>query len=434
MSSLEIGQTVTAAAPQLLEPDRNQLEQFFDALFRHRGDEGFISFRSFFDDEISSKPFRIEAVPVKAGFKYLVDVAEDHARRAANEPKRIVFCPPIAVFNNKEHAAEQDLIAGLALSVECDQHPIQARARLEQILGPATVVVRSGGEWQSPRLPQDKLHLHFRLTRAAHGKEELAKLKRLRRLAVRFVSGDATNVPIVHPIRWPGSWHRKREPRLCEVVALEPDREIDLDAAIAALAALEAAAPEPRAKSNGKDQTTSEQQYSSPNWQKLIADILTAEKFHGPITRLAMKLLRSGMHDAAAVNLIRGWMEAAAPEESQRSKRWQARYDDVPRALSTAREKIGENKQDTDNKVGDELPELLINETNLPATAKELARLIAGLGDFVFNGTAPARIAVDGDCMPRAIEAAPESVCVHGHEICRPMRLQREKGRPKKEK
>jgi DNA primase len=92
-----------------------------------------------------------------------------------------------------------------------------------------------------------------------------------------------------------------------------------------------------------------------------------------------------------------------------------------------------DNKQDTDTKVGDELPQLFINEINLPATAKELARLIARSRDFVFNGTTPARIAIDGDCMPRAIEAAPESVCVHGHEVCRPMRLKREKGRPKKQ-
>jgi hypothetical protein len=139
-SGLEFDETVTAAPP-LFEPDRNQIEQFVDALFRHCGKEGFVSFRSFFDDEISSKPFRIEAVPVKAGFKYLIDVAEDHARRAANDPKRIVFCPPIAVFNNKDHAAEKDLLAGLALSVECDQHPKRARAKLERILGPATAVV-----------------------------------------------------------------------------------------------------------------------------------------------------------------------------------------------------------------------------------------------------------------------------------------------------
>jgi hypothetical protein len=167
----------------------------------------------------------------------------------------------------------------------------------------------------------------------------------------------------------------------------DQSREIDLQTA---LAALEAAAPpkeKPRAKSNGKDQTAGNQQYSSRDWQKLIANILTAENFHNAIIRLAMKLLRSGMHDAAAVNLIRAWMEAAAPEESQRNERWQARYDDVARSVSTARAKVGKNKQDADNKVGDELHELFINETNLPATAQELARLIAGLRDFVFNGT-----------------------------------------------
>ena len=422
---------VSAELPKLLEPDGNQIEQFVDAMFRHCGKKGYVSFRSFFDDEISSRPFRIEAVPVKAGFKYLVDVAEDHARRAANEPKRIVFCPPIAVFNNKDHATEKDLLAGLVLSVELDKNPQQAQRRLEAILGPPTAIVRSGGKWQAPNGElQDKLHSHWRLTRAAQGNDELAKLKQLRRLAMRLVDSDASNVQIVHPIRWPGSWHRKSEPRLCKIEALEPDREIDLDAA---LAALEAATPS-ETKSNGKDQTAGNQQYSSPNWQKLIADILTAENFHSAITRLAMKLLRSGMHDAAAVNLIRGWMEAAASEQNQHNERWQARYDDVPRAVSTARVKIGENKQNADTNVGDELPELLINEANLPATAKELARLITGLRDFVFNGTTPARIAIDGDCMPRAIEAAPESVCVHGHEVCRPMRLKREKGRPKKEK
>ncbi|HKD35761.1 MAG TPA: hypothetical protein VKB78_03145, partial [Pirellulales bacterium] len=50
------------ARPKLLEPDRRQIEHFFDALFRHRGTEGFISFRSFYHDD--NKPLLIEAVPV----------------------------------------------------------------------------------------------------------------------------------------------------------------------------------------------------------------------------------------------------------------------------------------------------------------------------------------------------------------------------------
>jgi hypothetical protein len=342
---------------------------------------------------------------------------------------------PIATFTNAKKAGKLDVADGLTLSAELDKNPDEALAKLEEILGPATCVVKSGGQWIDENgRPVDKLHGHWRLHTPARGQGELDKLERARELAADLVGGDPSHTPISHPIRWPGSWHRKGEPRLC-TARTDQSREIDLQTALAALEAASAAEGRtPRAKSNGKDQTAGNQQYSSPDWQKLIADILTAEKFHDAIIRLAMKLLRSGMHDGAAVNLIRAWMEAAAGEESQRNERWQARYDDVARAVSTARAKVGENKQDADNKAGDELPELFINETNLPATAKELARLIAGLRDFVFNGTAPARIAIDGDCMPRAVEAAPESVCVHGHEVCRPMRLKREKGRPKKEK
>jgi hypothetical protein len=45
------------------------------------------------------------------------------------------------------------------------------------------------------------------------------------------------------------------------------------------------------------------------------------------------------MAEAAAVNLIRAEMEtSAAPKDD----RWQERYADVPRAVSSAREKIGE--------------------------------------------------------------------------------------------
>jgi hypothetical protein len=58
-------------------------------------------------------------------------------------------------------------------------------------------------------------------------------------LATTFVGGDATNIPACHPIRWPGSWHRKIDPaRLCEIIALDPDREIELDTALKILETL----------------------------------------------------------------------------------------------------------------------------------------------------------------------------------------------------
>jgi hypothetical protein len=199
-----------------LEPDRDQLEIFVDAMFRHAGNDGWVAFRSFFEGN-SAKPFRLSPTSLAGGFKFLVDVAEDDARRAANDPKKIVFCPPLAVFSNKDRAREEDIVRGLVLSVECDQHPEEARARLEQILGPATIVVSSGGSWADSATgeTQPKLHLHWRLRQPAQDTATLAKLKRARQLAADLVGGDPSNKSVCHPIRWPGSWHRKSDPVLC---------------------------------------------------------------------------------------------------------------------------------------------------------------------------------------------------------------------------
>jgi Primase C terminal 2 (PriCT-2) len=229
-------------------PDRETLKTFVGAMFRHAGTDGFVSLRAFYEG--ATKPFRITPVSMRGGSEFLCEVAADDAFRAANAPQGIVFCPPLAVFTNAEHARQRDLLRGLALSVECDQRAREAAATLEKLLGPATMIVRSGGKWTDPKTGQshDRLHVHYRLSKPAQG-EGLIQLKRARVLATEIVGGDASNKPTVHPIRWPGSWHRKGEPRLCEIETHNPDAEIDLDTA---LAALEAAAPKKKAKANGK--------------------------------------------------------------------------------------------------------------------------------------------------------------------------------------
>jgi hypothetical protein len=54
------------------------------------------------------------------------------------------------------------------------------------------------------------------------------RLKEARRLAKVLTGADGTAVPLVHPLRWPGSWHRKEEPRLARIVAYNPDCQIEL--------------------------------------------------------------------------------------------------------------------------------------------------------------------------------------------------------------
>jgi hypothetical protein len=320
-----------------LEPDRDQIEIFVDAMFRHAGTEGFASIRAFFDDR-SDKSFRITPAAMTGGFKFIVDIAEDDARRAANDPKRVVFCPPVAVFTNKAHAREEDLLRGLALSVECDKHAQRARLSLEQILGPATFVVASGGQWTDPETGQaePKLHLHWRLQRPATG-ADLATLKATRKLATAIVGGDPSNVPLVHPIRWPGSWHRKADPKLCQIIAQDPDAEIDLATAHKALSAF---APAAKVKANGHDGEAE----GEVEREDLIANILKGENLHHSIVVLAAKLVGQGVRDNnAVIYLIRGYMKASTARQS-RPDDWQSRYDDIPRAVQTAREKFGKNK------------------------------------------------------------------------------------------
>jgi hypothetical protein len=256
----------------MIAPDRNQLEIFVDGMFRHAGSQGFVSMRAFLEED-SAKPFRISPAAMSGGLKFLIDVAEDDANRAANYPKPVVFCPPIAVFANKDSAREADIVEGLALSVECDQHPYAARMKLEKLLGPATFVVHSGGVWTDANGElYDKVHLHWRLREPARG-ADIADLKKARDLATRLVGGDPSNKPVCHPIRWPGSWHRKAEPVLCRIERANPDAEIDL---ADTLSVLTAACPEQaRSKPNGKDHSAgapadwSADLHNTKSWQKI---------------------------------------------------------------------------------------------------------------------------------------------------------------------
>ena len=214
--------------------DREQLGDFVASLFRYADPDTFVSLRAFDDGEDGKPPFALETVKLNGSeLGPLVEQAARLAQRCADADQRIVFCPPVATFRTGASANQQNVANGLALSVECDARPEAARARLEGLLGRATIVVASGGEWTDPDTgeAQDKLHLYWRLTEPTREPGDHDRLKHLRRLAQRLVGADGTNVPLVHPIRWPGSWHRKSTPRLARIVA-KTESEIDLADAI----------------------------------------------------------------------------------------------------------------------------------------------------------------------------------------------------------
>ena len=206
-------------------------------------------------------------------------------------------------------------------------------------------MIRSGGVWNDGNgVTQDKLHLHWRLAKPARERDDLVKLKRVREICARLVDADPTSIPICHPIRWPGSWHRKAQPRLTEIVACDPDVEIEL---ADALAKLEPLAPTPPRTNNRAAQPGGE-------WDTLTGNILAGKNLHASIARLAMKMLRGGTPEVMAVQMLRGMMDAS---QAPRDDRWRDRYADIPRAVSSAGRKLAAEKEAAEQRSGSASPQ-----------------------------------------------------------------------------
>jgi putative DNA primase/helicase len=221
------------------QPDRGEMARFVDALFMRADPGTHINLCAFEDEGKTRATFAHEewtAVPVGGDTKDIIDAALGLAQRCAAAKKKTVFCPPVATFRGYG-TAEGNLANGLAIMIECDKHPRAALARLEGLLGVATTVVASGGLWQNPETSaeEDRLHAYWRLARPTRLPQEHEALKHARNLACTLVGADTSAIPIVHPLRWPGSVHRKAEPRGVRIVGGNPEREIDLVDAVAML-------------------------------------------------------------------------------------------------------------------------------------------------------------------------------------------------------
>jgi hypothetical protein len=216
--------------------DRGEIENFIGALFRYADDGTYVQLRAFFDRDDNNKSAQSGPWgnwPVVTldggGLEKLIMAATWFAQQCADAPVPVVFAPPVVTLNNATRAKEENIANGLVLSVECDENPLTARAFLEGLLGPATLVIESGGLWVDPETGrvEPRLHLHWRLMEPTRAEKDHQRLKEARRLAQQVVGADGSAVPLCHPLRWPGSWHRKNTPRMARIIALT-ENEIDL--------------------------------------------------------------------------------------------------------------------------------------------------------------------------------------------------------------
>jgi hypothetical protein len=146
------------------------MRQFMGAVFKRCEPEGYVRLSAFeHSEEVRPK---IEWVPFDS---VAVDKAAAMATKtAARRSPPEVFCPPPCIFTGQlvdgwRRGREQDILCCPVIAVELDERPTETRAALQEVLGPSTLVIESGGTWIGPNGPEPKAHLYWRLTKPAVG-------------------------------------------------------------------------------------------------------------------------------------------------------------------------------------------------------------------------------------------------------------------------
>lgn len=83
----------------------------------------------------------------------------------------------------------------------------------------------------------------------------------------------------------------------------------------------------------GTDSDTRKPEEDIPDWNQLLTHLYHGHELHDTIRDLAARMIVAGTSEGAAVNLLRGLVEAAPIAHD---RRWQERYDDIPRAVHSA--------------------------------------------------------------------------------------------------
>ncbi len=239
-------------ADALLDP--GQFCVFADAVFRYADPDSRIALRVFPHQKGQPPSWTTD---VRAGdAAAIVDAATRGARFAATATEPSVFSPAIATFAKPGTARSVDVANGLALVLDLDEgNTWAALARIERLIGRATVVVRSGGECIDPATGEvlPRLHAYWRLSEPTRTEADHELLYAARRDAALLTGADPSGKPLVHCYRWPGSVNTKNpeRPAACRIERIDDAAEIHLIDAAELLAEAVAAIGRPKNTGNG---------------------------------------------------------------------------------------------------------------------------------------------------------------------------------------
>ncbi len=111
----------------------------------------------------------------------------------------------------------------------------------------------------------------------------------------------------------------------------------------------------------------------------LAGNIIRGENLHDSVNQVAASLVASGTHGGTIVNLLRAMMDASL---AARDDRWLARYQDIPRSVTTAQEKFAGDRQREAAEAVQQPPEarpLFVRADALLAGLKPISWLVRGI-------------------------------------------------------
>ena len=328
-----------------MTPNRKSIDLMIRAVFPNADRNTYAGLRTF--EEKNQNVLSIKSIKLVGPKRdELLTAAFQEAVKAANGPRKGVFCLLSATFKTGDKATEPNVANGLAISVDLDKWPRQGYRDITKVLGPATLVLKSGGIFVGPDGKKEcKRHAYWRLSQPTRTRLEHGKLNEALKLATEIAGGDATNTNFVHPLRCAGSVHRKGKPKLAKIIECNLDVELDLARALKKLKAAAGGARKP----DRKDTPAAKKGIGavrSPNSAALMAQIICGESYHQPLAVLAARYVASGMAPGAVVEELRSLMEIVPVEKRDvkggvsEAGRWQARVDEIPRLVSSATEKL----------------------------------------------------------------------------------------------
>ena len=312
--------------------DMCEIETFFSALFIHADPASFVNIRAF-SQSVANKPALFMHAYKVSDFRACFDSVAELIKRAASMDG--VFSPPVCTFKDATNATTANVANGVALSVDLDEGDIiESLKRLVAILGQPTILMASGSVLARPNGDiQKKVHAHWRLTKPTRTMGEHLVLREARRLANLVTKGDASAVPLVHPLRWPGTWNVKNEPVMARIIHKDLSREIDLSEALDRLQAHTGETKQTTYSPTSSNSAGSPDQ-GPPNAQKLI-DLLDRLPHGAEVERETYISVMRGVEGATRALERLGKITSEERAEIRHAAiQWAAKWED-PKGIGT---------------------------------------------------------------------------------------------------